>query len=628
MGKSRKTAMSVRMKQLRMLRGKKQKENGAPAGAPAHSSPSHPTALTLPVPSEEQQASTWPSHATASLPGPSEEQRASTLPSYDTHTPVQSEGQCMSTSQVPSTPQSSSLTTHSKRLIILKDIVPPPEQEASRKYVVSGTQLQAIVEQLQCSVRGCHGSVSVIPTSNKWDTTIVVVCNDCETKLCHSRPKTLGSYSEANLLQVYFSLVTGVGRAGLQKAAGFFSSKNFNASAYSTHCNFLFKKMDSYYEDLMKKARERVRTFYMTEHLRAPDDQGNVSIDVSFDGTWMTRGHKSHIGMCFVIDVHTGIIVDMEVLCNFCPACKGEKVQTEHACHMNFNGKSGAMETEGAVRLWSRSTEHNLKYETFIGDGDSSAYKAVCKLNDGRGPYDVAVIKEECINHVSKRIGARLRKKRSTSFQGGEDKLTDAHIDQLSKYFGITIRENVGSSYETMKKALWATYFHLSSTDEHPSHHFCPPGVKSWCFYNKAKALDEKPESHTFKNLFLSRISPIALQHVREVFEELTAPDILGRCLRGVTQNQNESLHSKLWAKTSKTKYVGLFRVAFVAKVTTLEHNFGGHANLMTHLFGTNPDIVKSLDSIEASTERAGSPRKRPVKRKLCSSREYEAGGF
>lgn len=68
------------------------------------------------------------------------------------------------------------------------------------------------------------------------------------------------------------------------------------------------------------------------------------------------------------------------------------------------------MEAEAAVRLWSRSQQHRLQYTTIIGDGDSSTYNAVSSLSDGAGPYDVPVMKEECINHVSKRMGTRLRK--------------------------------------------------------------------------------------------------------------------------------------------------------------------------------------------------------------------------
>lgn len=166
------------------------------------------------------------------------------------------------------------------------------------------------------------------------------------------------------------------------------------------------------------------------------------------------------------------------------------------------------------MRLWLRSTEHNLKYKTFAGNGDSSAFKAMCQLNGGRAPYDVAVIKEEFINHDSKRIGVRLRKKR----------LTDDSTDHLSKYFGTAVHENIGFTSETMKKA---TYFHLSSTDEYQGHHFCPPGVISWCFYNRAKALDKNPTSHSFKISFFAKISRSQLQRLREMSEELTSGGML-----------------------------------------------------------------------------------------------------
>lgn len=66
------------------------------------------------------------------------------------------------------------------------------------------------------------------------------------------------------------------------------------------------------------------------------------------------------------------------------------------------------MEVQGAVILWQRSIEKlKMRYVAFVSDGNSCAFPA---LNDGSGPYDeVTVTKEECINHVSKRLGTRLR---------------------------------------------------------------------------------------------------------------------------------------------------------------------------------------------------------------------------
>lgn len=192
-------------------------------------------------------------------------------------------------------------------------------------------------------VRGSNNTVSVIPTSDKLDTTIDVVCDSCKTcAILNQRPWAL---SASRIFCRYCSLVTGMGCVGLQKAEGFFSGANFASSTYTKHSNFLFEKMDSFYKDLMKKARERVRTFYITEHLRAPDDQGNMSIDVFFDGTWMNEGHKPHIGFCFIIDVphrdyhRHGCAVQLMSCLQKGKGTKG------HTCHRNFSGKSAAMET-------------------------------------------------------------------------------------------------------------------------------------------------------------------------------------------------------------------------------------------------------------------------------------------
>ena len=97
--------------------------------------------------------------------------------------------------------------------------------------------------------------------------------------------------------------------------------------------------------------------------------------------------------------MYSGMIIDFEVLSNFCAACaitrKKETAtyddwyKTVHSgkCQANFEGLSGAMESEGAVRMWQRSEVKGYRYVTFLSDGDSSSYKTVCKMNNGNGPY-------------------------------------------------------------------------------------------------------------------------------------------------------------------------------------------------------------------------------------------------
>lgn len=42
-------------------------------------------------------------------------------------------------------------------------------------------------------------------------------------------------------------------------------------------------------------------------------------------------------------------------------------------------------------------------------------------MNDKKGPYEVPVIKEECVNYVSKRLGARLRMLKATVVEANNE---------------------------------------------------------------------------------------------------------------------------------------------------------------------------------------------------------------
>ena len=66
------------------------------------------------------------------------------------------------------------------------------------------------------------------------------------------------------------------------------------------------------------------------------------------------------------------------------------------------------METPSVIQLYERFVEkHSFSYDSFIGDGDSSAYRELCKIN----VYDPATLieKEEDIRNVIKRMGSQLQ---------------------------------------------------------------------------------------------------------------------------------------------------------------------------------------------------------------------------
>ena len=79
-----------------------------------------------------------------------------------------------------------------------------------------------------------------------------------------------------------------------------------------------------------------------------------------------------------------------------------------HECSIDHLGSAGLMEPSSVVRCFKRSVETlKLRYENFIGDGNSKAFLEVVKAD----PYDgFSVKKGECIGHIQKRVGSRLRK--------------------------------------------------------------------------------------------------------------------------------------------------------------------------------------------------------------------------
>ncbi|GFU86394.1 uncharacterized protein TNCV_1417461 [Trichonephila clavipes] len=254
------------------------------------------------------------------------------------------------------------------------------------------------------------------------------------------------------------------------------------------------------------------------------------------------------------VSVDTGKVVDAEILSRKCSCHFNGNLHSDE-CSANYFGNSGGMEVEGALRIFNRSEVlHNLRYTQYLGDGDSKAYKAVLESK----PYkDVNIEKLEYVGHVEKRMGTRLRalklkgkKLEDKKSLGGRNRLTDAEIDKLQRYYGLAIRNNSGN-LSAMKQAIWAIFFHKISTDLNSQHGLCPLGDDSWCGYNRSKL---KGDTYKHKHNL-----PIAIMHcIKKVFRDLSSPELLSGYLHGKTQNCNESLNSVIWFIIPKTVFVQL----------------------------------------------------------------------
>ncbi|GFT64253.1 uncharacterized protein TNCV_5134211 [Trichonephila clavipes] len=264
-----------------------------------------------------------------------------------------------------------------------------------------------------------------------------------------------------------------------------------------------FERHNSLFLNALKTISEDSMNAAIHKAVIANDNNSNISVAV--DGTWHKRGYSSLNGVVCATSVENGKVIDFEALTKYCSSCKEAKVY-------------GNTENE----------------------------------------------KLECVGHVQKRMGTRLRNILKTSkgikLSDGENisgrgRLTHKEVDSIQHYYGLAIRKNL-SSVEDMKRAIWAIYFHKLSTEDNPQHTLRPLGEDSWCGYNRSIVTGE---------FYIHRHSlpESILLKVKKVFRDLTEKDLFKKYLHGRTQNPNESFNECIWERIPKTVFVGIETLKF-----------------------------------------------------------------
>ena len=225
--------------------------------------------------------------------------------------------------------------------------------------------------------------------------------------------KTCGKGFDINGRAVYSMRACGQGHAGLERF-----SCLMNLPKPMTHNNYdkilenFVKATKVVAEDTISDAVAEIR-----EAKKANDDD-IVDTSVSCDGTWQRRGYSSLNGVVTSISIDTGKILDCEAMSRSCKACKLKEAlkrtdrnaydgwKASHNCKINYLGSAPGMEVTGAKRIFNRSIDKSkLRFTEFYGDGDCKSFASIENTYAG-----IKVKKLECIGHVQKRVGTRLRK--------------------------------------------------------------------------------------------------------------------------------------------------------------------------------------------------------------------------
>ncbi|KYM94122.1 hypothetical protein ALC62_15264 [Cyphomyrmex costatus] len=397
---------------------------------------------------------------------------------------------------------------------------------------------------------------------------IEVKCKMCSEKNYVPSSEKIDQKYEINYRFIFIMRLLGVGSSGCNKFCGLMD----------LGCTFLdYKSYERYFDKIIEIVENVANRFFSSaaneEKKETMKKNKTSDLTVSGDGSWKKQGFNSLYGVASLIGYYTGKIIDVAVKSAYCEKCKmwENKCKTaefeewyedhvqKNECDKNHAGPAGNMEVNAIVvllELFKRSMQKfQMMYKNYIGDGDSKTFGGVTNAK----PYgeNFAIKKKEYIGHVQKRMGARLRNLVKNTVQetktkgktirkkvlSSKEKLTAKLIDKLTIYYGLAIRRNSDSIHK-MRTAIWATFFHYSSTDEHPQHEMCPAGADSWCAWQRAFAANEEYQ-HDYPPFPRD-----VLEAIKPIYEELSNDVLLECCLGGFTQNNNESFNQLVWKIT------------------------------------------------------------------------------
>ena len=416
------------------------------------------------------------------------------------------------------------------------------------------------------------------------------ICGEKTTFNTSKRRTSVGQSSEVNRRSVLATMETGGTHATLEHFCELMDlPPPVSKSNYHEHQASIQSALEEEMRAAFKQAAQNYRAVYkQSDPTITPDSV--LDAVVSIDGTWVRRGFSSLVGVVVCILKETAQVVDAVVLSRICPECKmweGKehdeeyedwKVQHESKCQCNFKGSAPAMEAEGASVIFARSLEQfNLRYTKMVCDGDSKSFRRVSVEK----PYgDIEIKKLDCVGHVGKRMGTRLRelkkswKKRKMDDGktiGGRGRLTDARIDKLQTYYRLAIIRNLHNVPAMQREIMAGLYHTCANEDPSVQHCYCPNGEGSWCYWQRGQSRSDSSK-HSLPAVFLPVLKPI--------YEALSDGNLLGRCADGFTQNANESFNSILWLRCPKHRFHGPKSVRSALASAVLQFNEGATAIL------------------------------------------------
>lgn len=201
------------------------------------------------------------------------------------------------------------------------------DQEHSQKTIVDLKSLSELVCYFNCP--SCVSkSLSIV--DKQWvglAVELAVQCRDCSEvfgRVWTSDRDDSGHGFSVNRVAVLASLQSGFGSVRHNVWCENMGIPGLHHKTFQKHAGEIYKETPFLRRKIFLRAAALVRQEHARLHNTIISDTDVVDIAVSYDATWLTRGHTSHIGVVCVIEVVTGLVLDCHVMSTFCHKCQNK----------------------------------------------------------------------------------------------------------------------------------------------------------------------------------------------------------------------------------------------------------------------------------------------------------------
>lgn len=266
-----------------------------------------------------------------------------------------------------------SLTRTEKKMILAMSKGGDDSDEEDRptcsgRFVVEDDLIISLITSFPCRECLAIGKLTV-DMKERWGLAVhlLVSCSECNNSFewWSSKPEERNTPGKGrqrravNKATTLASLSCGMGATCLNNFCELLDLPGMHPKSFQGLAKTIYSSTDDILKYVFSNAADIVRSEHKKLNPFEEDNGSPLDIAVSYDGTWLTRGHTSKVGIGCVVEVLTGLVLDAHVMSTYCHICDAKSSlkekdpkafaewEKEHlgsgACERNFNGEEHAL---------------------------------------------------------------------------------------------------------------------------------------------------------------------------------------------------------------------------------------------------------------------------------------------